>query len=84
MRAPMKALFVNGKIDEHGVLRLDEPVTNIPPSRVGVVLLLPENTDISEEDWLRLLAANPALNFLEDPEEDVYSLNDGKPFKYEG
>ena len=25
-------------------------------------------------------AANPAFDFLKDPEEDIYTLSDGRPF----
>ncbi len=33
---------------------------------------------ILEQEWLRAAAANPAFEFLADPDEDVYSLADGK------
>jgi len=42
--------------------------------------LLPEDTDISETEWLQAAAANPSLDFLKDPEEDLYTLSDGEPF----
>lgn len=36
--------------------------------------------EIDEVEWLRSAAANPAFDFLKAPEEDVYTLTDGKPF----
>jgi len=42
--------------------------------------LLPEDSDISETEWLHATAANPAFDFLKDPEEDIYTLSDGEPF----
>jgi hypothetical protein len=36
--------------------------------------------DIDENEWLRCAASNPAFAFLKEPEEDVYTLADGKPF----
>ena len=33
---------------------------------------------ILEQEWLHAAAANPAFEFLADPDEDVYSLADGK------
>jgi len=45
--------------------------------------LLPEESDINETEWLQAAAANPAFDFLKDPEEDVYTLSDGEPF-YDG
>ena len=48
------------------------------------VFLLPEESDIDEAEWLRAAAANPALAFLKDPEEDVYTPSDGRPFHDDG
>ena len=42
--------------------------------------LLPEDSDISETEWLQAAAANPSLDFLKDPEEGIYTLSDGEPF----
>ena len=36
--------------------------------------------DIGESEWLRFAASNPAFDFLKEPQEDIYSPNDGKPF----
>ena len=48
------------------------------------VFLLPEESDIGEAEWLQAAAANPALAFLKDPEEDVYTPSDGRPFHDDG
>jgi uncharacterized protein (DUF433 family) len=50
---------------------------------VRVSHLLPEESDIDEAEWLQAAAANPSLDFLKDPEEDIYMLSDGRPF-YDG
>jgi len=42
--------------------------------------LLPEDSGISETERLQAAAANPAFDFLKDPEEDVYTLSEGEPF----
>jgi len=34
----------------------------------------------NEAEWSQAAASNPAFDFLKDPEEDIYSLTDGKPF----
>ena len=31
-------------------------------------------------EWMRAAAHSPAFDFLRDPEEDIYTLADGKPF----
>ncbi len=36
--------------------------------------------DWSEDEWLRAAASNPVFADLGDPEEDIYSLDDGRPF----
>ena len=51
---------------------------------VRVSHLLPEDSDISETEWLQAAATNPNLDFLKDPEEDTCTLSDGKPFYDEG
>ena len=47
---------------------------------VRVSHLPPEDSDISETEWLHAAAANPSLDFLKDPEEDIYTLADGDRF----
>ena len=33
--------------------------------------------------WLQANATNPAFDFLNEPEENVYTLNDGKPVEHD-
>ncbi len=40
--------------------------------------------DIDEQTWLQAIATNPSFAFLHDPEEDIYTLADGKPVNYAG
>ncbi len=75
----MKAVEVTGKVDEQGRLHLDAPLTEVGPGRVRVILLIPEDSDIEEREWLKAAASNPAFDFLSSPEEDIYTLADGKP-----
>lgn len=39
-----------------------------------------DDETIDEREWLQAAATNPAFDFLKDPEEDIYTLADGKPF----
>jgi len=39
--------------------------------------------DFDETLWLKAAATNPAFDFLNDPEEDIYTLADGKPLQDE-
>jgi len=49
--------------------------------RVIVLSPLTENADdLNEMEWLKAPLKNSAFDFLSDPEEDIYTRNDGKPF----
>ena len=73
---PLKAIEVGGTIDEQRRLRLDEPLPIVGPSRVRVIILIPEEAGIDEKEWLQAAAGNPAIDFLKEPEEDVYTPAD--------
>jgi hypothetical protein len=80
----LKALDVVGTIDEQRQLHLDEPLPIVGPSRVRVIILIPEESDMDEKEWLQAAVSNPAFDFLKEPEEDIYTLADGKPFHDQG
>ena len=84
MGMALKALEVAGTIDEQRQLHLDDPLPIVGPSRVRVIILIPDETDIDEKEWLQAAAINPAFDFLKEPEEDIYTLADGKPFHDQG
>jgi hypothetical protein len=80
----LKALDVVGTIDEQRQLHLDEPLPIVGPRRVRVIILIPEEPDMDEKEWLQAAVSNPAFDFLKEPEEDIYTLADGKPFHDQG
>ena len=80
MENTMAAVEVTGSIDEHHQLRLDSVLPVSGPKRVRVIVLYSLNDAWDEKEWLRAAAHNPAFDFLKEPEEDVYTLADGKPF----
>ncbi len=80
METATKAIETIGTIDAQHQLVLDEPLPVVGPTRVRVIILMPEESDISEVEWLRAAAANPAFDFLKEAEEDIYTLADGRPF----
>lgn len=80
----MKALEVTGTVDKSGQLHLDKPLAMGSDHRVRVILLFPEAEEIEEIEWLRAATTNPVFAFLHDPEEDIYTLEDGKPLDDEG
>ena len=84
MRSPVRALETTGKVDENGELKLDEPLTTLGQGPVRVILLLPENGDPGETEWLEAAMSNPAFDFLADSAENIYTPADGKPFVDQG
>ena len=54
------------------------PITD--PKHIRIITLPRDESDIDEAEWLRWAATNPAFDFLRDPVEDIYSIQDGKPF----
>ncbi|MGF1538720.1 MAG: hypothetical protein ACFB4J_19840 [Elainellaceae cyanobacterium] len=80
-----QAIEATGIIDSQGYLQLDQPLSDAKAQRVRVIVLLTEDDDtITEQVWLKAAATNPSFAFLEDTEEDIYTLNDGQPVNYEG
>lgn len=76
----LKAIETTGRIDNKGFLNIDHPI-QARSKKVRVIILLPdEESPEDDKTWLAALSNNPAFDFLNEPEEDVYTLNDGKPF----
>ncbi len=42
--------------------------------------ILLKKAELAEYEWLKAAARSPAFDFLKAPEEDIYSLADGKSF----
>ncbi len=77
----MKAIEVTGSINEQGNVELDQPLTDTKPTRFRGILLFPELDESQEWSLVALNASTNAL--LSDPEEDIYTLEDGKPIDHE-
>ena len=77
----MNAIETTGVVDAQHQLRLDKPLPIAGHSRVRVIVLVPEEDDISETAWTKTVATSPAFDFLKDAAEDIYTAADGKPFR---
>jgi len=75
-----QAIETTGVVDEDGRLHLDEPLSS-GPRPVRVILLFDLEDDIDEQEWLRAASHNSAFDFLQHPEEDIYTAEDGEPFE---
>jgi len=79
-----KAFETTATIDAQRQLILDEPLPVAGPKKVRVIILLQEEPNIDEKEWLRSASVNPVFDFLKGKEEDIYTLADGKPFHDQG
>lgn len=76
----MKAVEIMGNVDNEGFLKLEKPLA-LKNRRVKVIILLPEDELLDDALWLQAATSNNAFDFLNDEAEDIYSLEDGKPFQ---
>jgi hypothetical protein len=81
MNIQTKAIETTGVINENNELIIDEPLPLLGPTRVRVLILVPNHEDLKEDEWLRTVTKNPVFDFLKEPAEDIYKVSDGSPFK---
>ena len=74
----LTAIETTGRIESNGKIVIDETFSVNAPTSVRVIVLFPESEDFSESEWLQAASKNETFDFLNDPEEDIYSLTDGK------
>jgi hypothetical protein len=79
----MRAIETTGILNTQGQIQLDHPIPQEKARFVRVILLMPEE-ELNEQTWLNAVSNNPSFAFLNDPEEDIYSLKDGQPVTNEG
>lgn len=75
----LTAIETTGTIEQSGRIVIDETFSVNAPTSVRVIVLFPEDEDLSESQWRQAASKNEVFDFLNDPEEDIYSLTDGKP-----
>lgn len=76
----MKAIEIKSKTDAQGNLKIRYKL-NKPGQDVRVLILVDdkESANDPENQYQKSLKSNPAFDFLSEPEEDIYSANDGEP-----
>lgn len=83
MERTMTAIEMTGTVDAARQLQLDGEIPLTGPTRVRVLILTQDAEEITESEWLSAAASNPAFSTLHDAAEDLYTLNDGEPFRDE-
>jgi len=81
-----KAIRTTGRVNKSRGLALAEPLPweENTPVELIIISSKPPDEEVSEAEWLRAAARNPAFDFLNDPAEDVYSPDEGVPFDEKG
>ena len=84
----MQAIETTGIINNNNILKIKHKINNqFLNKSVRILILFNEELEsideIDENLWLKSISQNSAFNFLNDSEEDIYSLTDGNPLEYE-
>ena len=84
----MKTIETTGIIDSNNIIKINKKINKQYLNKsVRILILFPEENeksdDIDETLWLKSISDNQTFDFLNDTQEDIYSLIDGKPFEYE-
>jgi hypothetical protein len=75
----MQAVEAIAYIDQFGNLKLVKPL-ELRNQNVRIIILLPDDNELSDALWLQAVAKSPSFDFLTAEEEDIYSSEDGQPF----
>ena len=75
----LTAIETTATIGANRQLLLDEDLPEtVSPGKVRVIVLFDED-DFNDKEWLKAASKNDAFDFLNDETEDIYTLEDGKP-----
>ena len=81
----MNAIEATGIIDNNNNLKINKIFNKkFVNKSVRVLIMFPDeitnkSNDIDEKLWLKSISNNHAFDFLNDAEENIYSLTDGTP-----
>jgi len=81
METRMTAVEMTGMVDQQRHLKLDGELPITGPRKVCVIVLCSLDDEGTENEWLYAAARNPAFDDLKDPQEDIYTLADGKLYE---
>lgn len=79
----MRAIETTGRVIDARHIETTSPIP--VGQRVRLVIFWPSGADdeMAEFDWMAAAAKNPLFDFLANPVEDVYTLDDGEPIELE-
>ncbi|MDH4200026.1 MAG: hypothetical protein OEV66_06555 [Spirochaetia bacterium] len=74
------AVNIAGDLSDDGkTITLEHPIKDISAGKVKLVVIQ-DDEEVSEEEWLSAIAKSDLYDDLKHPEEDIYTVNDGKPY----
>ncbi len=76
----LTAIETTATIGANRQLTLDEDLPENVSAKVRVIVLFNEE-DFNENEWLKAVSKNEVFDFLNDEAEDIYTLEDGKPVR---
>lgn len=78
----MKAIEIKTQTDNSGKLKIDVPL-HLRNKKVRILIFSNDDDNFftDEKMWLQANRTNPAFNFLNEPAENIYTLNEGKPIE---
>jgi hypothetical protein len=79
-----RAIETTGTVEDERHIALDQPLASLARAHVRLIILLPDDAEPDEAEWGRAAAGRSAFAFLGDVGEDIYTLDDGRPFRGEG
>ena len=74
----LTAIETTATIGANRQLTLDEDLPENISAKVRVIVLFDED-DLSEKDWVKAASQNDAFDFMNHDAEGIYTLKDGKP-----
>ena len=78
----MRAIETTGRVIDARHIETPSP---IPVGRVRLMIFWPSGADdgVAESGWMAAAAKNSLFDFLANPAEDVYTLDDGEAIELE-
>lgn len=80
----MKTIEIKTQTDNSGNLKIEVPL-HLRNKKVRIFIFPNDDDDFFQDEkmWLQANAGNPAFDFLNEPEENVYTLNDGEAVEHD-
>ena len=78
MIARAESYEFTGIIDKNHHLVINKELPVDGPKKVKVIVLVEDDYSRKEADFLRAAQAGGSFNFWNDPEEDIYTAEDGQ------